>query len=423
MSHGPMKQRAEFTHKHNLNSGRHGWLRLTPAYSVKLVSEILCHYDKAISVIDPFSGTGTSVLAAAEQEHSAIGVDINPFLVWLGNAKLAKYTPSDLATALAAVAKILRSEETFPAQPPSIHNIYRWWHPEVLSFLCKLRGQIRAIAKKHSKTANLLDVIFCQTIIKLSNAAFNHQSMSFADDKAEYAHTPEVCIECFRDNARIVLESLAPNPSGKGTVVLGDSKAALPGNGYDLLITSPPYPNRISYIRELRPYMYWLGYLKEAREAGELDWKAIGGTWGVATSRLTVWKPEPDMFLPVSLGEAVSAIHAANGMNGRLLAAYVHKYFCDMWRHFQTIKDKLKTGAKVVYIVGNSSFYGVMVPAEQIYAEMLDMAGFVNIRIETIRKRNSKKELFEYAVEADYATASPMGQIAAIGQAYAPTLF
>ncbi|MFD2579091.1 hypothetical protein ACFSTD_11780 [Novosphingobium colocasiae] len=59
---------------------------------------------------------------------------------------------------------------------------------------------------------------------------------------------------------------------------------------FGLVVTSPPYPNRISYIRELRPYMYWMKFLEEAREAGEMDWKAIGGTWGVATSRLNTWE-------------------------------------------------------------------------------------------------------------------------------------
>ena len=81
--HGRMKQRAELTHKHNRNSGRHGWLRLTPAYSVKLVSDVLAHFDKSAAVLDPFAGTGTTILAAAEQGHAALGVDINPFLVWL----------------------------------------------------------------------------------------------------------------------------------------------------------------------------------------------------------------------------------------------------------------------------------------------------------------------------------------------------
>ena len=36
-----MKQRADLTFKENLLRGRHGWLRLTPAFSVKVVHQIL----------------------------------------------------------------------------------------------------------------------------------------------------------------------------------------------------------------------------------------------------------------------------------------------------------------------------------------------------------------------------------------------
>lgn len=57
----------------------------------------------------------------------------------------------------------------------------------------------------------------------------------------------------------------------------------------------------MSYIRELRPYMYWLGFLNKAKEAGELDWKAIGGTWGIATSRLSCWERSEDSFRPLIL--------------------------------------------------------------------------------------------------------------------------
>jgi hypothetical protein len=129
------------------------------------------------------------------------------------------------------------------------------------------------------------------------------------------------------------------------------------------------------------------------------------------------------VFLPNVLKEAVACIQDANGMNGRLLAAYVHKYFCDMWYHFQAVKGRLKVGAKAIYVVGNSAFYGVPVPVEQVYAEMLDMAGFVNVRVEAIRKRNSKKDLYEYVVEADFASTNPLGQIASIRRSHAPTLF
>ena len=38
-----LRQRADYTHKHNVKTGRHGWLRLTPAYSVKVVEELIDH--------------------------------------------------------------------------------------------------------------------------------------------------------------------------------------------------------------------------------------------------------------------------------------------------------------------------------------------------------------------------------------------
>ena len=44
--------------------------------------------------------------------------------------------------------------------------------------------------------------------------------------------------------------------------------------------------------------MYWLGYLSDGRAAGELDWKAIGGTWGCATSMLNTWTPNGHGEIP-----------------------------------------------------------------------------------------------------------------------------
>ena len=419
----PVRQRADLTHKHNRNSGRHGWLRLTPAYSVKLVASVLRHYDTPIRAVDPFSGTGTTALAAAEQGHSAIGTDINPFLVWLGNAKLGQYGDSDIAQASAFCDELASASNAAPVSPPSIHNIQRWWHPVVLESLCAMKGEIDGFCREHKKAGDLLLLAFCQTIIKVSNAAFNHQSMSFKGQKAELAHAPEQCIETFCGNLWDIIDSVRPNLAGEGRVVLSDSRGTPPGGPYDLLLTSPPYPNRMSYVRELRPYMYWLGYLEEAREAGELDWQAIGGTWGIATSRLSDWRPDDEVYLPPSLLNAVAQIKDANDTNGRLLAAYVHKYFCDMWRHFESVGRSMRAGGKAVYIIGNSTFYGVMVSAETAYADMLAASGFVNVQVAPIRKRNSKKELYEFAVEADYAEVSDMGTVAAIAATHTLRLF
>ena len=58
-----INQNAQYTFKYNTSMGRHGWLRLTPAYSVRLVEEILSELEYSPQcVLEPFSGTGTTEL-------------------------------------------------------------------------------------------------------------------------------------------------------------------------------------------------------------------------------------------------------------------------------------------------------------------------------------------------------------------------
>jgi hypothetical protein len=204
------------------------------------------------------------------------------------------------------------------------------------------------------------------------------------------------------EDVQFVLRSALENPAGKGRVVHGDACAissTLSGR-FDAVITSPPYPNRMSYIRELRPYMYWLGFLVDSRSAAELDWASIGGTWGVATSRLNDWQPSGDGFCPRHLKLILDRIASDQNPNGRLLSNYVAKYFHDTFRHLRSLTGVLSPGATAHYIVGNSTFYGVLLPAEELYAEMFHELGFDNVRIRPIRKRNSNRQLVEFDVSA-----------------------
>ena len=387
-----MRQRRELTFKHNQALGRHGWLRLTPAYSVKLVDDVLAREPSEIAVLDPFSGSGTTALAAVNRGKPAIATDINPFLVWLGTAKTRRYAPERLV----AIEKLGReiAKTRAEAPPPPIHAIDRWWSPAALGLLCRLRAGIdRRAPEKKSPERNLLDVAFCRTLMSVSNAAFNHQSMSF-----RAARELDCGPERFAADVAAVVESARQRPVARAELHHDDARSLdrIEPGSFDLLVTSPPYPNRMSYVRELRPYMYWLGYLEQAREAGELDWRAIGGTWGVATSRLLDWRP--DARLPAKLGRVVGAIRGSGAPNAELLARYVARYFVDAKKHVEAVAARIAPGGRVHYVVGNSTFYGVLVSTEQLYAEMLRALGFSKVTVTTLRKRNSKKELFEYDV-------------------------
>jgi len=400
-----LRRRAEYTHKFNARVGRYGWLRLTPAYSLKIVEELIANHPNAQRILDPFCGTGTTALCAACYGRESTTADINPFLVWLTQTKIARYPAETIEAVQSACQEVLvlvARRAVKPVSTPPIFNVERWWSLETLTFLRLLRAAIEKATEPDTPSRNLLLVAFCRTLIELSQAAFNHQSLSFGNDDGFALPFPVDRGSVFAASVQFVLEGVLENPSGTASVVLADArtlKDKISGT-FDLVITSPPYVNRMSYIRELRPYMYWLGFLQNGRDAGELDWKAIGGTWGIATSRLTDWKRPEGHFRSTRLTNVLQAIACAENKHGRLLAKYVAKYFDDMWTHFCELPKLLAAGAEVHYIVGNSTFYGTLVPTEQLYAEMLSALGFSHIECRPLRKRNSNKALVEFDVVA-----------------------
>ena len=396
-----LRQRADYTHKPNLKTGRHGWLRLTPAYSVKVVEEVIEQCGRPMRILDPFCGTATTALSAAYHGHAGVTTDINPFLVWLRRVKVATYSAENIEATRAAATEavsLVRHGDLNPVLPPPIHNIERWWPAAALKFLCLLRAAVEQASEPGSAERTLLMVAFCRTLIALSNAAFNHQSMSFKEAPPCLPLDLDMG-SIYAEDVRFVLLGAAENPEGSGEVLLSDARnlSAVPGR-FDLVVTSPPYANRMSYIRELRPYMYWLGFLASGRDAGELDWTAIGGTWGCATSRLTEWTRPAEGFSNLHLEGVLKAVGHADNKNGRLLSSYIDKYFSDMWAHMQAMADKVEPGGRVHYIVGNSTFYGSLLSVERVYAEMLSSLGFRDVACRAIRKRNSKKELVEFDV-------------------------
>jgi hypothetical protein len=394
------------TFRANQGVGRHGWLRLTPAYGVRLVRDRIAHLPPGSVITDPFSGTGTTPLAAAELGHTGQSVDLNPFLIWLGRTKTRHYSAETLEAARDAISAVTESaqkilDETSLWQP-AIFKIEKWWSPSALRALKSIRHAIDERGDRDEAT-DLLEIALCRTLIGHSSAAFNHQSMSFkAVDTSEGLFDLDEAqdtLATFSREAGAIVASAAYDLMGDATIIRGDSRTVpvelVP---CDLLLTSPPYVNRMSYIRELRPYMYWLRFLDAAKDAGTLDWKAIGGTWGTATSNLNSWKPETETPVAAEMSLICEAIATDGAKNGPLLSTYVHKYFHDMWIHFQAITEKVKVGGSVSYIVGNSTFYGHVVPAQEWYAAMLKELGYANICVDTIRKRNSNKALYEYDV-------------------------
>lgn len=400
--HDPLKQRLEYTSRQNLSRGRHGWLRITPAYSVRLVEELLARTSGKGPVIDPFGGTGTTGLSAASQGLDSLSVDINPFLLWLASVKFRRYSERDIADARALADSI--AEGLVPAgagllPAPRLHNLDRWWSPGSQLLLRQLKSGIEA-APCSGPTRDLLLVGFCRVLIDLANLTRRRVSLSFGKEAPDQMALglPE---HPFPNAVRQVLASAPETPPGHALVRKADARTldGVEKEAYEVVITSPPYPNRVSSMRELRPYMYWMGFLEDPSDAGALDWSAIGGTWGAATSRLKGWHPTGAQCVPDLIEGVAERIAKRPEGSAGLMAQYVRRYFADMSLHVSALREVLRPGGEFYYVVGNASFYGYVVETEKALAQLFAGAGFDKVTTRTLRKRSSKAELFEFVVE------------------------
>lgn len=76
----PTRRNPDLTFKYDLRRGRHGWLRLTPAYSIKLVGDILATSDQEYEFSIPSLGPGP--------RHFARLMPATPAPVWRSSRSL-----------------------------------------------------------------------------------------------------------------------------------------------------------------------------------------------------------------------------------------------------------------------------------------------------------------------------------------------
>jgi hypothetical protein len=403
------------TFKGNSDYPIHRWFRLTPSFSPELVADILAHWSlrAGTSVLEPFCGVGTTPLVCQEKGLSCCAVELNPLLHFVAKVKTTPYDhPDDLPLAARQVLSLAREHlevmQTMDAEAfqieyhaaiPAIRNVTKWWSLPVLKKLVALRLAVTALPLPPA-TVDLLNLAVVGMLIEVSNARHNHPSLSFAKTPREDAPV----FEQFEEQVTMMERDLVsfPRTRPEAAVLLGSSKQlekVLP-SGYfcDAVITSPPYPNRYSYARETRPQMFYLGLVKSGQEVGQLEVDAIGGTWGKATSIL-----ERDVgYRSAMVARALRGIPESVGRHGRLMQNYVIKYFNDIETHVESLVPFLRKRARLAYVIGNSKFYGVTLPSDEILADVCEAHRLRVVSIERMRRRNSKSGLYEAVVFMEY---------------------
>jgi SAM-dependent methyltransferase len=233
----------------------------------QLVETLLERYVKPGGlVLDPFAGSGTTLVQCLESGRAAVGVDVAPFNCLLMRVKTAVYDldvlRADFEEARAAAADFVWDGRTPGGTTPFVRD---WYAPRAAAELL----HFRSVAER-SRSADVLRVV-------LARAARSARRTTHFD--LDFPRTPQlepylcrkhrrVCrpvgearrflLRYTRDTLERIEAFAAVRAAGVATCVLhGDARALELGGPFDGVITSPPYPGLIDYHEQHR-YAYEL---------------------------------------------------------------------------------------------------------------------------------------------------------------------
>jgi SAM-dependent methyltransferase len=236
-------------------------------------------------VLDPFAGSGTTLVQALESGYDAAGVDIASFNALLMRVKTASYELDalrrDLLGAHAAVADF-EPRGIYPEGAGAFERT--WYSAQAAEELLRFRTLIDGAAHP-----DVLHVVLARAARSARRTTHYDLDVPRAPQEVEYwCHKHRrVCRPV--DSARRFLlrytldtldriETFAAlrHPGRSATVLHGDARALPLGGPYDGVVTSPPYPGLIDYHEQHR-YAYELLGLEE-RRSSELGSPSRGGS-------------------------------------------------------------------------------------------------------------------------------------------------
>lgn len=229
------------------------------------------HLAPGARVLDPFAGSGTTLVeCAAFGAHSA-GADISAFNALLCRVKTARYDLAEVTATLTAA--LARLDEGDPEGPPSAY-LDEWFAPEALADLRRYASRIDA----DDPAADVQRVILSRSARSARLAPhFNLDSPRHAMREPYWcykhrrtckptADARQFLTRYTHDTLRRISEFAEVRRDVDAVVHHGDSRTVEFGGTFDGLITSPPYPARIDYHGQHRYAFELLGLADRSPE-------------------------------------------------------------------------------------------------------------------------------------------------------------
>jgi hypothetical protein len=392
----------------------HDWYRFVLSYPPRLVRDYIRDFGLADSgqvLLDPFCGTGTSLVEARLNGVQTIGIEAHPFSAFATAVKVDwDVDPESLVGAArgigaAALAELREQnlEDGRACDPDQCSVPLRTLAPESMKLL--IRDSISPLPLH--KVLLLLEAIerhrgeryYKHCLLALANAlVFQISNLRFG---------PEVGVGQIRRDAPVIalwlseiakmaddLRRLPRGPYPLTSVYQADARdiaRVLPPQSVDAVITSPPYPNEKDYTRTTRLESVVLGFIGGRDDLRELKRRLVrSNTRGVYSDDSDDTEVEQNPQIR-AIADAIERRRTELGKTSgfeRLYARVTKLYFGGMARHLAHLRKVLRPGANLAYVVGDqASYLQVMIPTGRLLADIAMAWGYELVRIDLFRTR------------------------------------
>jgi hypothetical protein len=376
----------------------HRWFRFSAGFSAEWVEAVIrdCGVDRP-HVLDPFAGSGTTLLAAEKVGVESMGVEAHPFIARIALAKLAwRSDPKAYLNKVRGLRE--RAEKATPeidSYPALIHKCY---DAETLVKLDKLRRAFEEVNDDtpSSKLAWLTLVSILRQVSPVGTAQWQYiLPNKHKSQVAEVYEAFDRCCETFYKDMMSGQSLVGP----QAVLVTGDARTCkgVPDHWADLVVTSPPYPNNYDYADATRLEM---SFMKEIDGWGDLQLKirphlirscsqhvpekAVDMQQVLDSQEL---EPIRDELSKVCRDLATIRLTKGGKKTYHLMVAC---YFRDLALVWHALRRCCRSPSTACFVVGDSAPYGVYVPVVPWLMSLAVSAGFNSPEFEKTRERNTK---------------------------------
>ena len=378
---------------------------MVPPMQAVLLGVVAKVDDQVCAVLDPFAGSGTTLVECMRLGLNYAGQDINPLALLFCRTKAGPFHTTRLASAVndivdrASSDRERRVEADFP-------GLDKWFSSEAAIELSRIRRAIRRV--DHVWCRRVLWTGLAETVRLTSNSrtsTFKLHIRSANELRSRTVNPLETFAAILANiTKRLHEETVALREAGhlsangwyRGDIMLrlGDSTELVPlaRGGHDLLVTSPPYGDNNTTV----PYgqysylpLQWIdlddidedvdsGHL---RSTHEIDTRSLGGAKKHAGRDVQhLLSVSPSLKKTLLRLEELPVDRFSRGA----------AFYRDLDASLHRILEALRASAYMIWTVGNRRVGGALVPTDAILVELLAAKG-VRLVTRIERKIPSKR--------------------------------